>query len=95
MTCIKDIISVLEKKAHPSLQESYDNSGLIVGDINSEIKGALISLDCTEEVIEEAIALNCNLVISHHPILFRPISTLTGKDYVERCIIKAIKKTLL
>lgn len=94
MTAIKDVITILEKKAHPSLQESYDNAGLITGDSGNKVTGVLVSLDCTEEVIDEAIKLNCNLIVSHHPILFKPISGLTGKNYVERCLIKAIKNNI-
>lgn len=94
MTAIKDVISILEKKAHPSLQESYDNAGLIAGESDKEVSGVLVSLDCTEKVIDEAIDRKCNLIVSHHPILFKPISGLTGKDYVERCLIKAIKNDI-
>ncbi|TXC78386.1 Nif3-like dinuclear metal center hexameric protein [Luteibaculum oceani] len=88
---VGDILSFLENKAHPSLQEGYDNSGLIVGNRLDECSGVIVSLDCTEEVIEEAIENNANLVVSHHPILFGGIKSLTGANYVERTIIKAIK----
>jgi len=94
MTAIRDIIAVLEQVAHPSLQESYDNAGLITGNSGNQVSGVLVSLDCTEDVIEEAIKLKCNLIISHHPILFKPISSLTGKGYVERGLIKAIKNDI-
>ena len=69
MTQIKDITNYLESLAPLSSQESYDNSGLIVGDKDQEVKGILISLDCIESVIEEAIETGCNLVVSHHPII--------------------------
>lgn len=88
---IQDIISHLESIAPLSLQESYDNSGLIVGEKSTPINKVLISLDITEEVIEEAINKECGLIISHHPIIFSGIKKLNGKNYVERCIIKAIK----
>ena len=94
MTSIKEVTDYLEAIAPLSLQESYDNSGLIVGDHSSEVKGILISLDCLEEVIDEAIKLNCNLVISHHPIVFSGLKKLNGKNYVERTIIKAIQNNI-
>lgn len=88
---IKAILAQLEQWAPPSLQENYDNSRLLVGNQNAEVTGALITLDCTEDVVDEAIARGCNLVIAHHPILFGKRASLTGKDYVERTLIKAIK----
>ena len=91
---IKDITNYLESLAPLSSQESYDNAGLICGQPQTEITNTLISLDCTEEIIEEAIKRNCNLVISHHPIVFRGLKSLTGKNYVERTIIKAIKNDI-
>jgi dinuclear metal center YbgI/SA1388 family protein len=91
---ISDLIAELENLAPPSLQESYDNSGLLVGDKNQEISSVLISLDCTEEVIEEAMSRSCNVVIAHHPILFGGLKSLTGKNYVERTILKAIRNNV-
>lgn len=91
MPSIQQIIQQLETLAPPAYQESYDNSGLIVGNPQAEVSGILISLDATEPVIEEAIARNCNLIVSHHPIVFRGLKSLTGKNYVERTVIKAIK----
>ena len=88
---IKDITNYLESIAPLAYQESYDNAGLIVGDAFAEISGVLVTLDSTEEVIDEAIAKGCNLVIAHHPIVFKGLKKLTGKNYVERTIIKAIK----
>lgn len=85
------IIRELEAWAPTQYQESYDNSGLIIGSSQAEITKALITLDVTEDVISEAIEQNCNLIIAHHPILFTPIKRLTGSNYVERVIIKAIK----
>ena len=85
---VKDIIQVLEQLAPLPLQEDYDNSGLQVGDLHREVTGALLAIDVTENVIEEAISLGCNLVISHHPLAFRPFKSLTGKNYVERCMMK-------
>ena len=91
---IKDILQTIEQLAPLSLQESYDNSGLQVGDPNREVNGVLVCIDVTENVIDEAISLGCNLIIAHHPIAFRPFKSLTGKTYVERCIIQAIKQDI-
>ena len=91
---IKDITQFLEGLAPLNYQESYDNSGLLVGDPNQEVSKALISLDCTEEVVEDAIQKGCNLIISHHPIVFSGLKKLNGKNYVERTVIKAIKNNI-
>ena len=91
---IKDITDYLETIAPLSYQESYDNSGLIVGDKNSPVKKVLITLDATEEVIDEAIKEKCQLVIAHHPIIFGGLKKLNGKNYVERVVIKAIKNNI-
>jgi len=92
---ISQIIAELENYAPLSLQESFDNSGLQVGDISQEVRGILLCLDVTEEVVEEAIKLDCNLIISHHPLLFKPLKKLTGKTYIERCVIKACKHDIV
>jgi dinuclear metal center YbgI/SA1388 family protein len=84
----------LEEVAPLSYQEKYDNSGLIVGDINNVVNSALITLDCNEDVIDEAIETGCNLVIAHHPIIFTGIKKLNGNNYVERTVIKAIKNNI-
>ncbi len=94
MSKVKEITDVLESIAPLALQESYDNAGLIVGDEQSEVKGVLICLDSTEDVVEEAIKHNCNLVVAHHPIIFSGLKKLNGKDYVERTVIKAIKNDI-
>ncbi len=88
---IKDVIRHLEHKAPPVYQEAYDNSGLIVGNAALDCSGALVCLDSTEAVIDEAIKLGYNLVIAHHPIVFKGLKRLTGKSYIERVLIKAIK----
>jgi len=88
---VKDFTNYLEKLAPLATQESYDNSGLIVGSKNQEVTGVLLSLDCVESVIDEAIQKNCNLIIAHHPIVFKGLKQLNGKNYVERTVIKAIK----
>jgi dinuclear metal center YbgI/SA1388 family protein len=94
MTALKSITNFLESFAPLSLQESYDNAGLITGNINSEITGILITLDVTEEVVEEAIQKNAQLIIAHHPIIFSGLKKITGRNYVERTIIKAIKNDI-
>lgn len=91
---IQDVAAYLESLAPRSYQELYDNSGLLVGDPGKEIKGVLISLDCTEDVVNEAAARNCNLIISHHPILFKGLKSITGRTYVERAILAAIRKDI-
>lgn len=91
---LHQITELLKELAPPSLQESYDNAGLIVGDSNMSINGILVSLDTTEAVIDEAIAKKCNLVVAHHPIVFKGLKQLNGKNYVERTIIKAIKNDI-
>ncbi len=88
---IIDIIQVLEQWAPPMLQESYDNSGLLVGSVHWNCTGVLVSLDCLEQVIDEAIEKKCNLIVSHHPIVFSGLKKITGKTYIERVLIKAIK----
>jgi dinuclear metal center YbgI/SA1388 family protein len=94
MPQIKEICSYLEQWAPPAYSESYDNVGLLVGDRDDEVDGVLVSLDCTEAIIDEAIEQGCNLVVSHHPIVFKGLKSLTGKSYVERTILKAIKNNI-
>src|SRR4051812_26428556 len=94
MSSIKEVTTYLESIAPLSLQESYDDAGLITGNENDEVTAVLVSLDCTEAVVEEAIKLNCNLIVSHHPIVFSGIKKLNGKNYVERTVIKAIKNDI-
>jgi dinuclear metal center YbgI/SA1388 family protein len=91
---IKEITNHLEDFAPLAYQESYDNAGLIVGNANTEVTGILLTLDSTQEVIDEAIEKGCNLVIAHHPIIFKGLKKLNGKNYVERTIIKAIKNDI-
>ncbi|MFK7808196.1 MAG: Nif3-like dinuclear metal center hexameric protein [Saprospiraceae bacterium] len=91
---LKKLISFLETIAPPRYQESYDNAKLITGNPEMEIEGVLVCLDSTEAVLEEAITLNCNVVVAHHPIVFKGLKSLTGKTYVERVIIKAIQNNI-
>ena len=95
MLKIKDIIREIELYAPLPLQESFDNAGVQVGDVNQEATGALLCLDVTEEVIDEAIEENCNLIIAHHPLAFRSFKSLTGRNYIERCMMKACKYDLV
>jgi dinuclear metal center YbgI/SA1388 family protein len=88
---IQDILSFLDQVAPPAYQESYDNATLICGDKSWPLKGVVCTLDCTEAVVEEAIALGANLIVAHHPIVFKGLKSLTGKTYVERTLIKAIQ----
>ena len=88
------IIQYLESIAPSSYQESYDNAGLIVGDPNTSIKGVLVCLDSTEAIVDEAKKKKCNVIIAHHPIVFKGLKKLNGKNYVERTIIKAIKNDI-
>jgi len=91
---IKEFIKYLETIAPPSLQESYDNSGLLIGDKETECTGILVSLDVTESIVEEALQKKCNLIVAHHPIIFKGIKKLNGKSYVERTVIFAIKNDI-
>lgn len=91
---LKQITQYIESVAPLAFQESYDNAGLIIGNPNDEISGALISLDITEDVLDEAIQKELNLVICHHPIVFSGIKKLNGKNYIERCVAKAIKNDI-
>jgi dinuclear metal center YbgI/SA1388 family protein len=91
---IADIIACLEAIAPPSLQESYDNAGLITGNAGWNCTGVLCTLDATEEVIQEAIQRNCNLVVAHHPIVFSGLKKINGKNYVEKTVITAIKNDI-
>ena len=88
---IKHLIAPLEAWAPRSLQEDFDNSGLQVGDPEAEVNHALVCLDCTEAVVEEAATKGCGIIISHHPVIFRGLKSLAGKSYVERTILAAIK----
>ena len=87
---VKEIVSALERFAPLPLQDGFDNAGLQVGLTEAEATGALLCLDVTEAVVDEAVALGFNLIISHHPLIFKGYKSITGKDYIERCIMKAI-----
>ena len=91
---IKDVITSLEALAPLSLQEGYDNAGLITGDENAECTGMLISLDATTVVVDEARKKGCNLIVSHHPIVFSGLKKITGRNYVQKAVINAIKNDI-
>jgi dinuclear metal center YbgI/SA1388 family protein len=88
------IISSLEQLAPSAFQESYDNASLLVGHPDMDITGVLCTLDTLEDVVDEAIKRKCNLIVSHHPIIFKGLKSITGKNYVERTVIKAIKNNI-
>lgn len=91
---IRDLISVIEAFAPPELQEDYDNAGLITGMASWDCTGALCTLDVTPEVVAEAQTKGCNLIIAHHPIVFRGLKRINGKNYIEQVVIQAIKNDI-
>lgn len=91
---VSQIVACVEDMANPYLQESYDNAGLIIGDAQNDCTGVLVCLDALPEIIEEAIARNCNLIIAHHPIVFKGLKKINGKNYIEQTVIKAIKNDI-
>jgi dinuclear metal center YbgI/SA1388 family protein len=88
---VKDIVQFLEESFPLSLQESYDNAGLICGRMDQEVQGVLLCLDSLEVTVDEAIAKNCQLIIAHHPIIFKGLKKITGNSYIERVIEKCIQ----
>ena len=89
----KQVLDALEQYAPLPLQDGFDNAGLQIGlTEEQEVTGALLCLDVTEAVIDEAERMGCNLIVAHHPLLFHGLKSITGKSYVERCVIKAIQK---
>ena len=92
---IKQVLSALERFAPLPLQESWDNAGLQLGLTEVEVSGALLCLDVNEQIIDEAVAKGCNLIVSHHPLLFRGLKQISGADYVQRSVIKAIKHDIV
>ena len=94
MTTVSDIAKKLEAYAPLRYQESYDNSGLLIGDPSATITGILLSIDCTEDVLKEAKEKGCNMVVAHHPLIFRGLKRITGSNYVQRCAAYAIKNDI-
>ncbi len=91
---IKDVIYTLECFAPLPLQEDYDNAGLQVGLTEAEVSGVLLCLDVTEDVIAEAEREGCNMIVSHHPLIFRKLRCVTDENYVQRCVMQAVKKDI-
>ncbi|MDU0368832.1 Nif3-like dinuclear metal center hexameric protein [Hymenobacter endophyticus] len=91
MPKLLDLMRVLEQAAPLSYQESYDNAGLQCGDPQMEVRGVLIALDCTPAVVEEARRRGCNVVVAHHPLIFKPLKRLTGANEVEQTLLLAIR----
>lgn len=94
MTTVSDIASAIEEFAPKRLQEPYDNAGLQVGDPSMEVSAALLCLDVTEDILKEALERHCNLIVSHHPLLFNGLKEVTGKTATERIVIKAIRENV-
>jgi len=94
MTTVNDICRIMEDFAPLSYQETYDNAGLIIGSSDAVLTGILICLDVTESIIDEAMSLGFNMIISHHPLIFKGIKSITGKSYIENCLVKAIKNDI-
>ena len=91
---VKDIIQALEAFAPVAYQESYDNSGLQIGDTGMEVTGVLVTLDVTEAILQEAVERICNMIVAHHPLLFSGLKRISGKSYTERIVAIAIKKDI-
>jgi len=91
---VNDIIKAIESVAPLNWQESYDNAGLQVGGRFQSVSGAVVCLDVTEAVVYEAISMGYNLIVSHHPLLFKGLKSITGNSYVERIVIKAIQHNI-
>ena len=91
---IKEVYDALERFAPLPLQEDWDNAGLQVGLTEAEVSGALLCLDVTEEIVREAMAKGCNLIVSHHPLIFRKLAQVSGTDMVQRAVILAIKNDI-
>ena len=90
----EELIQYLEDRFPLYLQESYDNSGLQIGNLEQEVKGVLVALDCTEAVVQEAIKMDCNTIITHHPLLFKGIKRIGNKSAIERIITACIKNDI-
>jgi dinuclear metal center YbgI/SA1388 family protein len=91
---VREVTSILESFAPLAFQEVYDNSGLIVGDANMEVTGVLLTIDVTPQVVAEAVAGGANLIVAHHPVIFKGLKRITGKSYVEQVVVNAIKNNI-
>lgn len=91
---ITEVVSALERFAPLPLQADYDNAGMQIGLTEAEVSGALLCLDVNEQIVDEAIRKGCNLIVAHHPLIFRKLRRITGEDYVQRIVMKAIKNDI-
>ena len=91
---ITEVVSALERFAPLPLQADYDNAGMQIGLTEAEVSGALLCLDVNEQIVDEAIRKGCNLIVAHHPLIFRKLRRITGEDYVQRVVMKAIKNDI-
>jgi len=91
---VNDVCLALEELAPLALQESYDNAGLLIGDRKTPVTGILLTIDVTEEILQEATAKGCNMIVSHHPLIFKGLKSITGRNLVERCVIEAIRHNM-
>lgn len=94
MTKVKDLVNAIEVFAPRSLQEDYDNSGLQVGDPDMEVSAVLLCLDVTEDILQEAILRSCNMIISHHPLIFKGLKEVTGANPVQRIVIESLRNNI-
>lgn len=94
MTIVKNITDLIEQISPLAYAEDFDNVGLLVGDYNQTVTGVLVSLDCLETTVQEAIDKDCNLIVAFHPIIFKGLKKINGKNYVERVVIKALKNDI-
>ena len=92
---VEVILNMLNDWAPFKDTEDFENIGLVVGDKKNEVSGIIVTLDALEEVVDEAIESDANLIVSFHPIIFKGLKSLTGKNYVERTVIKALKNNLI
>ena len=88
---VKDITAVIEEFAPLSIQESWDNSGLLIGSPDDEVTGVLVGFDCTPELVDEAVSKGCNMVVTHHPLIYKGVKRINSKDPVGAAIVKAVK----
>lgn len=91
---VAQVVAAIESWAPHALQESWDNTGLCVGEERMPVRGVLLALDCTEEVIDQAISMNLNMVVTHHPLIFKPLRHLTGQTSVEKAVVRAVKNDI-
>ena len=94
MIKVRDIATIIEDFAPKSLQESYDNAGLQVGDPNASVTAVLLCLDVTEDVLKEAKERECNMIVSHHPLIFKGLKSLTGENTTQKLVIEALKNNI-